>query len=64
MLLTHSSSVVENSSFTFLINSASLSEGITSESVRTLIIINGSFHTIFANSKGGSGGAMAFYDES
>ena len=62
MLLSHSGSIIENSSFTFMNNSATLSGGLTF--VRTKIVINGTFHALFANNEGESGGAMAFYDES
>ena len=62
MLLSRSSSRIQNSSFTFSNNSATLSGGLTFVGTETRI--DGSFQAFFANNEGGSGGAMAFYDES
>ena len=53
MLLSHSGSITENSSFTFTNNSATLSGGLTL--VRTKIVINGTFHALFVNNEGESG---------
>ena len=54
MLLSHSGGIIENSSFTFTNNSATLSGGITF--VRTKIVINGIFHALFVNDEGENGG--------
>ena len=62
MLLSQSSSKIENSSFMFLNNRALLSGGLTFVGTETRI--NSNFHAYFAYNEGGDGGAMAFYDES